>query len=47
MVNTDTGEVVSYSRWVFENTTVREQLQKPTGKEFKGTGNDEKSDAMF
>lgn len=32
VVDTDTGEVVSYSKWAFENTTARGQLQKPTGK---------------
>jgi hypothetical protein len=31
VVDTATGEVVSYSKWGFVNTTAGDQLRKPTG----------------
>lgn len=31
VVDTDTGEVISYSKWEFENTTAGAELRKPTG----------------
>jgi len=31
VIDTDTGEVVGYSKWAFENTTAGGQLQRPIG----------------
>jgi hypothetical protein len=31
VIDTDSGEVVSYSKWSFVNTTAGDELLKPTG----------------